>query len=90
VIHVEVLAIRKKSGYYLLDVKIKQEVVEVAILVSQKTIRIEPIAIKKDDSSYYLSVQELEQIKKCFMEQDEFRVRYLLSPESYDIKAYLL
>lgn len=89
-IHVEVLAIRKKSGYYLLDVKIKQEVVEVAILVSQKTIRIEPIAIKKDDSSYYLSVQELEQIKKCFMEQDEFRVRYLLSPESYDIKAYLL
>jgi len=87
---VEVLAIRKKSGYYLLDVKIKQEVVEVAILVSQKTIRIEPIAIKKDDSSYYLSVQELEQIKKCFMEQDEFRVRYLLSPESYDIKAYLL
>ena len=86
----EVLAIRKKSGYYLLDVKIKQEVVEVAILVSQKTIRIEPIAIKKDDSSYYLSVQELEQIKKCFMEQDEFRVRYLLSPESYDIKAYLL
>lgn len=89
-IHVEVLAIRKKSGYYLLDVKIKQEVVEVAILVSQKTIRIEPIAIKKDDSSYYLSQQELEQIKKCFMEQDEFRVRYLLSPESYDIKAYLL
>lgn len=89
-IHVEVLAIRKKSGYYLLDVKIKQEVVEVAILVNQKTIRIEPIAIKKDDSSYYLSQQELEQIKKCFMEQDEFRVRYLLSPESYDIKAYLL
>lgn len=86
----EVLLVRKKSGYYFLDVKIKQEVIEVAVLVSQKTIRIEPIAIKKDQTDYYLSVQELEQIKKLFMKQHEFRVRYLLSPESYDIKSYLL